>query len=820
MFYKRQHFTKGQVLTAEQMNKVDKWLAHICGKELVSGEVNSDGELELMFKDGETISLGAVGSTNIDVTAKVGQTIIVKAIDANGNPLSWKAVDLPVDGGNPEAVTLAIEAALAEAKASGEFDGKDGENGKSAYAYAQDGGYEGTEAQFAEKLAEATPTKLPNPHALTINGKSYDGSKAVSVNIEGGSGGETVYATITYNIENGETTSAMTAAEIMAAYKSGHTVVAVIMTSGNVIDAREGAAVLAPYSANILVTDIITKTNMYHVLIECADPSNPENGRITVQHSSMTAGALVGTTAEITPSQVAEAVAESRPVRISHTDKWGTEYLFTSFNILDDLVIGEVLLTAVYDNSGIDYATFPYLKGILGDNEQWFFDETLRMATVEGLPTTLPNPNALTINGKVYDGSEPVTVNFEGGIDAEWVATSEIIGNNDIVIAEQTLSSGLWSKGQTKLVLGMTYEVYVNDVCYLCVCYSHNDGGWYLGNGTLAGSNSTPHNNEPFCILAYSDSATSGTFYRDSNALSYPLKLKVTGHSYVKYNKLPKEYLPDDIGVNIDVTAEVGQTIVVEEVDGSGKPTKWRAADYQPRTHWQGEKVMCAENTFEAGLVGKNIVTHGFDIMGLTIGKTYIVVFDGVSYTCVAEAGTASLDGVNMYDVISIGNLSMFGGTDNGLPFILGDLPNYNGIATGVCLPHVYGEHTLSVTGVDETTTIPEKYLREGYPYYIDVFGETSASASTSTAFTCNDTVENVRAIFNSGREVKVRYTERGVNAIPYTLYLTLFFHGEADGKMFIGFCSANIYPALDNVLIYLVSKEDGTFNVSQSIGD
>lgn len=49
--------------------------------------------------------------------------------------------------------------ALAQAKASGEFDGKDGTNGtngkdgKSAYQYAKDGGYTGTEAEFAEMLA-------------------------------------------------------------------------------------------------------------------------------------------------------------------------------------------------------------------------------------------------------------------------------------------------------------------------------------------------------------------------------------------------------------------------------------------------------------------------------------------------------------------------------------------------------------------------------------------------------------------------------------------------------------------------------------------
>ena len=53
----------------------------------------------------------------------------------------------------------ATDAALAQAKASGEFDGTDG---KTAYAYAVDGGYTGTEAEFAEKLAQEQLTGTTN----------------------------------------------------------------------------------------------------------------------------------------------------------------------------------------------------------------------------------------------------------------------------------------------------------------------------------------------------------------------------------------------------------------------------------------------------------------------------------------------------------------------------------------------------------------------------------------------------------------------------------------------------------------------------------
>lgn len=67
-----------------------------------------------------------------------------------------------------------------------EFTVPQGETGKTAYVYAKEAGYTGTEEQFAAKLAQELPTKLPNPNALIINGQIYDGSELVEVNISGG----------------------------------------------------------------------------------------------------------------------------------------------------------------------------------------------------------------------------------------------------------------------------------------------------------------------------------------------------------------------------------------------------------------------------------------------------------------------------------------------------------------------------------------------------------------------------------------------------------------------------------------------------------
>ena len=67
--------------------------------------------------------------------------------------------------------------------------GASGTDGKSAYQYAVEGGYTGTETEFAAKLAKE---KFANPNALTFTGAvtgSYDGSAPLSVEIPSGGGG-------------------------------------------------------------------------------------------------------------------------------------------------------------------------------------------------------------------------------------------------------------------------------------------------------------------------------------------------------------------------------------------------------------------------------------------------------------------------------------------------------------------------------------------------------------------------------------------------------------------------------------------------------
>lgn len=101
--------------------------------------------------------------------------------------------------------------------------GPTGADGKSAYQYAQDGGYTGTEEEFAAKLAQE---KFANPNALTFSGAvtgSYDGSAPFSVEIPSGGGGGAWHTIGTQKMDGVETAVSFDLA--------GETIIQIIVTA-------------------------------------------------------------------------------------------------------------------------------------------------------------------------------------------------------------------------------------------------------------------------------------------------------------------------------------------------------------------------------------------------------------------------------------------------------------------------------------------------------------------------------------------------------------------------------------------------------------
>lgn len=81
--------------------------------------------------------------------------------------------------------------------------GTNGADGKSAYQFAQEAGYTGTETDFSKKLNQAT---FANPFPLTFTGATsatYDGSEAVTVDLPSGtsSGANDIYKIVTVTLD-------------------------------------------------------------------------------------------------------------------------------------------------------------------------------------------------------------------------------------------------------------------------------------------------------------------------------------------------------------------------------------------------------------------------------------------------------------------------------------------------------------------------------------------------------------------------------------------------------------------------------------------
>ena len=463
---------------------------------------------------------------------------------------------------------------------------------------------------------------------------------------------------------------------------------------------------------------------------------------------------------------------------------------------------------------------FP-MSGV-GKNPSLAIDETME-ATYEGF---------LSDNIKVKGEN---IVGIPGQEAPDWVATKKETGGETIVIAEQTITSGMWSKRQVDIQLGVPYEVYVNGVRYTCVPYNY-DGGIVLGNYTIASKNANvPHNNEPFYIYWAGGSATAGMFDKDST-LSYPITLKVTDQIVEVYNKMPEGYLPDGVvmdedisgmvksvngnkpdasgnvtiatggGGGADVTASVGQTIMVKEVDANGKPTKWEAVDYQPKICGTDEVELLPETEVVVdpdmvfGLIGSDFVPEA--------NAEYAVYYNGTKYIC----KTFELDGQ-----IGFGNLMAIGQVDTGEPFLFAYNPD-EGMTMAASLD---GSESFTVRIAEcNHTPVPIQYVTNALPYYIDCTIETDSNGYTTG--TTTETVENVTAIFNSEREIKLRATSRTWD-LTETHYLTLSAVLHTAIGTLLQFAKVYVLEKGDvdvGLMLNLIPQEDGTYAVTSRIGD
>lgn len=122
---------------------------------------------------------------------------------------------------------------------------------------------------------------------------------------------------------------------------------------------------------------------------------------------------LTGTTNELTPTQVYDAVSAGIPVKVQHIDSEFGVFAYTAFAIAETMGV-IAANTIVYYNSQYILGE---LFGIISTNRWGFMKTTLAQKT--DIPSALPNPNTLSFTGAVigsYDGSAPMSVNIPSAV--------------------------------------------------------------------------------------------------------------------------------------------------------------------------------------------------------------------------------------------------------------------------------------------------------------------------------------------------------------------------------------------------------------------
>ena len=122
---------------------------------------------------------------------------------------------------------------------------------------------------------------------------------------------------------------------------------------------------------------------------------------------------LTGTTNDLTPTQVYEAVSTGIPVKVQHTDSTYGLLSFTAFNVAESLNV--IVSQAIVYYNGV------YILAELFGNKSenaWGFMATA-LAQKADIPTALPNPGALKFTGAVtgiYNGTKSVSIEIPSAV--------------------------------------------------------------------------------------------------------------------------------------------------------------------------------------------------------------------------------------------------------------------------------------------------------------------------------------------------------------------------------------------------------------------
>lgn len=263
----------------------------------------------------------------------------------------------------------AINTALAQAKASGEFDGADGKDGA-----------DGVGIQSVEQTV--TSTEDVGTNVITVT--KTDGTSS------------------TFAVKNGSK------GDPGAPGNDGHSPVVTATKSGKTTTISVDGADIATVEDGAPGAKGADGKSAYQYAVD-----GGYTGTEAEFTDKLAQEQLAGTTNELTPTQVYQAVSAGIPVKVQYFDETFGLFSYTNFNVGENInVIGANTIVYFYDTY-----TFGGLFGNISDNTWYFY--TTALAKKSDIPSALPNPNALTFTGAVtgsYDGSTAKTVNIPSAV--------------------------------------------------------------------------------------------------------------------------------------------------------------------------------------------------------------------------------------------------------------------------------------------------------------------------------------------------------------------------------------------------------------------
>ncbi|MBO5701538.1 MAG: hypothetical protein J6S71_03795 [Clostridia bacterium] len=616
------------------------------------------------------------------------------------------------------------------------------------------------------------PTALPNPNALTVNGTAYDGSKAVEV--------ATTSLTVAFALtDDGGVTSETDIDAVLWLLSAKRTVTARLTTKGGTYLGAGTFNLVDSAVSTKAIADVMTTEGIYRIT---AVSTKSDYDVDYLLYTASAGGTVIFEEATVTGDWIAVNKLAFQLDTVYDIYWNGTLYTCTSYESEASVYTGNGhLVNAKLPDTG---------EPFLFNNGKGAIDSMLIKASDQPSSITL----MVATHGYKVGGGGVQSVN---GIfpDANGNVTIEVGSGGGSsapeLVAELTIDP---TKGELEQI-GEFYRLTFNEelaqtVSSVLATVCSNGKNIYgvlelptIGTSTFpvsttsaAGVNQVAFNfADSFNSVDGADIAgfiiTNEMFMFDQ-AMIYQI-LGFGASLTIKFYTIGG----GSGGTSIDVTAEVGQTIVVEEVDVNGKPTKWKAADYQERTHYAiSEPLTVLDDTYT--IANRQYMVQNGETLPLVAGQIYTVIFDGQTYVC--ECKLSNYSGLA---AVAIGNLFLMNSDEEHTsePFVIVSVEN---VGWGIVSPDD-GDHTIKVTGTIDTFVqkIPEKYYNNTTSLYVEMF-------PLGDKYTVSKTADEIDNAYKSGANIILKWIWSDSAEMLFPFALREVLDNGRRKYLFFGFCA------------------------------